>query len=288
MSDEKLVFNQAPKSNLNMLDQASAKAEAEVQAAFVIAKKFPRDMNKSFENILHSCERKSLAEQAIYSYKRGTSIVEGASIRLAEACALAWGNIDCGVKVLNQSTNLSVCEAYAIDLETNTRVAKIFNVRHARETKRGTQILTDARDVYEIVANMSARRLRACILAVIPGDVIEAAVEKVKKTLLTDIQGKKIPINQQIQKITEALAKYGITKEHIEKRLGHNLDASLPQELVQLSTIYRSIRDGVGDKSDFFDIESGKHRDKSTLEQTREKLTASSTKINNTKQESQI
>ena len=54
---------------------------------------------------------------------------------------------------------------------------------HVRYSKKGKQILTDPRDIYEVVANNGARRLRACILGVIPGDVIEAAMEQCSITL---------------------------------------------------------------------------------------------------------
>ena len=42
--------------------------------------------------------------------------------------------------------------------------------------------ITDDRDIYELEANMSARRIRACILQMIPGDVTDAAVAACRKT----------------------------------------------------------------------------------------------------------
>lgn len=43
----------------------------EVQGAMVIAKRFPRDEVESFNRIMQSCKRKSLAESAMYEYPRG-------------------------------------------------------------------------------------------------------------------------------------------------------------------------------------------------------------------------
>ena len=63
----------------------------EVQAAMVIAKKFPRDEAKAFDKIMRSCQRKGLAEQAEYTYPRGGQKVMGPSIRLAESIAQNWG-----------------------------------------------------------------------------------------------------------------------------------------------------------------------------------------------------
>ncbi len=49
-------------------------------------------------------------------------------------------------------------------------------------TRSGGYKLTDDRDIYELEANMGSRRLRACILQIIPGDVTSAAVAACRKT----------------------------------------------------------------------------------------------------------
>ena len=108
----------------------------EVQGAMVIAKRFPRDEVESFNRIMQSCKRKSLAESAMYEYPRGGTKVSGPSIRLAEAMAQNWGNIDFGITELEQKNGESQVMAYAWDLETNTRQVKIFSVPHVRGTKK--------------------------------------------------------------------------------------------------------------------------------------------------------
>ena len=105
-----------------------------------------------------------------------------------------------------------------------------------------------------MVANQGARRLRACILAVIPGDVIEAAVNECRKTL----ESSDVPIADQLRALLKAFDELGVKKEHIEKRLGHDIDATIPQEIVTLRSIYKSIKDGMADRSQFFDIASAK------------------------------
>ena len=85
----------------------------EVQAAMVIAKKFPRDEYESTEKIRRTCQRSTLAEQAIYSYPRGGQNVAGPSVRLAEALAQCWGNIDYGIIELEQKVGVSEMMAYA-------------------------------------------------------------------------------------------------------------------------------------------------------------------------------
>lgn len=246
-----LGFASPPVDKSAMVEVGESRAVAEVQAAYVIAKKFPRNQLEAYSNIIEACKRPFLAEQALYAYPRGGKTVEGPSIRLAEAMCQAWGNMESGLKELSRVNGVSVVEAYCVDYQTNTRDIKTFSVKHIRDTKKGPQKLTDERDIYELIANYGARRKRACILALLPGDVTEAAVEQCKKTM---IEGNKEPFGDRIRKLVLAFDELGVKVEHIEKRLGHNLDALIPQELVTLGAIYKSIRDGMSDRSAFFEI----------------------------------
>lgn len=228
----------------------SQRAMQEVQAALVIAQKFPRDELAARDRLLRACERPGLAMSALYSYNRGGAEVTGPSIRLAEAAARAWGNIQFGIREIEQRNNESTVEAYAWDLETNTREVKVFQVPHFRYTKKdGKKPLVDPRDIYEHVANNGARRLRACILGVIPGDVIDDAQEQCELTL--GAKDKTGPDEQ--KKLSDAFAEMGITRQQIEQRLGNKLDAIRPAQMVSLRKIYTSIREGISSPADWFE-----------------------------------
>ena len=235
-----------------MTEVASAREVQEVQAAMMIAKRFPRDERLAVDKILNACTRPSLAEGALYSYNRGGSEITGPSIRLAEAMAQAWCNIQFGIRELEQRDGESTIEAFAWDLETNTRQSKVFQVAHERHTKRGTTKLTDPRDIYELVANQGARRLRACILGVIPGDVTEAAVNQCEVTL----HSKADTGPDAIKKLEEAFDKFNVTRQQIEKRIGQRLDSIRPAQMVALRKIYASIKDGMSAPKDWFDFEA--------------------------------
>ena len=275
MNDLDLGFNapQRIESDQALVMSNEARAVAEVQAAYVIAKKFPRNQHEAYQSIMDACKRPFLAEQAMYAYPRGGTLVKGPSIRLAEAMAQAWGNLDCGIREISQSEGVSVAEAYAIDLQSNTRVTKVFHVKHKRDTKQGSKRLTDSRDIYELVANQGARRLRACILGIIPGDVVEAAVERCAKTL----ESSDVPIAEQIRKMISAFDELGVKVEHLEVRLGHKLEATIPAEIVTLKGIYKSIKDGMAAREDFFEIAGTKNQD--AMEQIKGIITKSKGKI---------
>src|ERR1700722_13195497 len=87
-----------PMTDENMIQVEESRAISEVQAALVIAKRFPRDVNQAYSNIMSACERPLLAEKARYAYPKGGQNVTGASIRLMESIAQAWGNVDFGYK----------------------------------------------------------------------------------------------------------------------------------------------------------------------------------------------
>ena len=230
----------------------AAREIAEVQGMVVMAKKFPRDKIKATERILNDCTRPKLADNALYTYSRGGNEISGPSIRLAESIAQNWGNIDFGIKELEQSQGHSKVMAFAWDLETNARQTKIFDVPHVRKTKKGAFTLEDPRDIYELVANNGARRLRACILGIIPGDVIDAAVEQCERTLNTtaDIS----PEN--IANMLKLFEKVGVSKTQIEKRIQRRIDTIQPAQMVSLRKIYKSLSDGMASVGDFFEVET--------------------------------
>ena len=239
----------------SMIEVAESRQAQEVQAAMTVAKKFPRDEYHAVDRITKGCKRKSLAEVACYAYPRGGTIVTGPSIRLAEELARCWGNIDSGIIELEQKRGESVMMAYAWDLETNTRSTKVFTVKHERHSKKGKSFLTDPRDIYEMTANQGARRLRACILSVIPGDVQEMAVKECEKTLAG---GHKEPIEDRIRAMISAFANVQVTQEMLETRLGHKIAVTTEQELANLRKIYQSITDNMAGRDQFFDVAADK------------------------------
>jgi len=222
----------------------------EIQGMVFMAKQYPRDVFAAYQKIKQSCERKSLAMIASYEYPRGGQKVTGPSIRLAEVVAQNWGNMTFGVTELEQKKGESTCMAYAWDLETNVRSEKIFTVKHERSTKKGLQILTDSRDIYELVANMGARRERSCILAVIPKDVVDAAVEECDKTLAGQNTE---PIIDRLKKMFDKFKSFGVTREMIEKKIGVKIDSFTEKDVLALIKVFNSLKDGMGKREDFFE-----------------------------------
>lgn len=257
------------KSSQPMTQQSTAvqttlgRYSQEIQGMVYMAKQFPRDTFQSWQRIKEACSRKTLAEVASYAYPRGGEKVSGPSIRLAEVLAQNWGNMTYGVMELEQKNGESQCLAYAWDLETNVRSEMLFTVKHERRTKKeGIKKLDDPRDVYETVANMGSRRKRACILAIIPKDIVDAAEEECEQTLKGN---NKEPIADRLKKMLDRFAEFGVTKDMIEKRAGFKFESFTEKDVLELGKIYNSLKDGVAKREDFFEVVAAGKLKKDTL-----------------------
>lgn len=250
MTDQNIIpLGEQSQNTGSLIDAESARAIQEVQASLIIAKKFPRDEETAVAKIQKACLRPSLADAGLYTYARGGTSISGPSIRLAEAVAQYWGNLDFGWRELDRKGGSSTIQAYCWEKETNTRREMTFEVKHFRSTKKGGYVLTDERDIYENNANNAARRMRACILAVIPGDVIEDAVMACERTIANQVT------EDGVNKMIQAFSRYGVNIAMVEARIQRKIAAIQPANVVDLRKIYNSLKDGMSSVSTWFDLE---------------------------------
>lgn len=234
---------------------AVARATQEIQAALVIAKRFPRDEIKSKAKIIKACQRKELAEIAEYEYPRGGKRITGPTVDLLRAIANRWGNVRYGWTELDRRDGQSMVRVFAWDLETNGQAERTFSVKHIRDTQGGGYALEDERDIYELLANMAARRVRACLQEVIDQDVIDEAIDQCRRTLK---DGEKTPLQDRLVHMVNAFSELGVTQTMIEGRLGHALSAVSENQFAQLRRIYKSLKDGIGKREDYFKAQTAK------------------------------
>lgn len=243
---------QAPAARSIGAELVSSREAQDAQMRMVAAKRFPRDQVAAYNRIIQDCQRKSLAEKAMYEYPRGGTMVTGPSIQLARSMAQSWGNLMSGFKELERGQKESTVMAYCWDLETNYTQEKVFVVPHVRETKKGSYPLTGSRDIYELVANQAARRERACILSVIPGDVVDAAIGQCNVTLTS---GEKMPLVDKVRALTKNFQEqYGVTEEMLEQYIGCKKEAFSNQSVLRLKNVYNALRDGSASVDQYFDM----------------------------------
>ena len=246
------VMAQLDNINQGTVAIEASRAIAEAQGKLVIAKRFPRDEVQAYNRVAQACQRKGIAEKAFYSYNRGGGTVSGPTIRFAEELARCWGNIDYGIKELSQDEGKSEMQAYAWDLETNAQSVQNFTNPHIREVGGKAKILTSQRDIYEINANMGARRLRSRILAILPTDLVDMAIAECKKTLAGNNDE---PLIDRVKNMVIVFGKLGVTQEQIEKRLGRKVDTMTIDDFTDYIGIYNAIKQGESKIAEWFEAE---------------------------------
>ena len=242
-------------ANFNNINQGTVAVEAsraitEAQGKLLLAKQFPRNYTSCYAKAIEACQRKTFAEKAFFSYPRGGQSVTGVTIRFAEEMARCYGNLDYGIKELSHEDGKSEMQAYCWDLETNTISSQNFTVEHIREANGRSTKLTSQRDIYERTANDGARRLRSRILAILPPDLVEDCIKECHKT----IAGKNdIPLIDKVKNMVTGFAKVGVTKEMLEKRLGHTVESVNADELVEYISIFNGLKQKESTISDWFE-----------------------------------
>lgn len=227
----------------------SERAIAEAQGQLILAKRFPRDLNAAYAELMDACKMQALASVAFYSVPRSGGSVSGPSIRLAEEIARVFGNFEFGHRELSRTHDKSEVEVYAWDKQTNNRSIRQITVMHVLDTKNGARPLRDQKDIDDKIANVASKQLRGRILAMMPKWMVEAAIQECRKTLAGDNSE---PLSVRVRKMTQAFAAYGVKTQHIENYLGiRSLDDIVTDQLLDLTGVFNALREG-GKPSDYF------------------------------------
>lgn len=218
-----------------------SRAIAEVQAAVVVAQQCPRDLTRAESEMRDSCGRLVVANRAFYRVPNRGS---GPSVHLARELARVWGNIQYGVHELRRDdlAGESEIQAFAWDLQTNSRSTRTFVVPHQRMKGGRRQDLTDLGDVYLNNQNVGARAVRECIFTVLPTWFTEAAQDLCRQTLEN---GEGEPLPSRIEKMVTAFrATYGVKPEQIEAKLGRKRGQWDAGDIATMTVTYASLQRG--------------------------------------------
>lgn len=226
-----------------------ASAQAEMLTAYMIAHQEGRNESNCYQQIIRSCKRPGLAAKARYTYSRGGQSITGPSIYLAREMARCWGHIRTGFDVLSDDEDTVTVRGWALDLATNTRFHRDDSFRK-RIRRGGKDIKPDDRDLRELINKHGVIAQRNAILEIIPKDIVEDALEQADATLRAEI--KEDP-DAQRKKLVTGFDQMSVSVEMLEELLGHPVDNTTPDELIQLRGIYERVRDGNATFFDFLD-----------------------------------
>jgi len=259
-----LATKEEERVNLIHSQSLTTSAVAEIQSSIIIAKKFPRNEDKSYEKLMKACKRTSFAKIASYSFPRGGSTVSGPSINLAREAARVWENIEYGIIVIRDDEDERQIRAFAWDKETNSKVfaEDSFKKLVYRKAGGGQWVKPDERDLRELTNRRGAILVRNCILSLLPSDIVEDAINSCKTTLKDKAQ--KDPDGER-KAIIISFSKLHITPEMLSQKLGHPIAESSSEEIAELREIYFSIKDGNSKWHEYLDInneDNGKNGNK--------------------------
>lgn len=238
---QRAAASNSPALNVGSVAIEQERAIAEAQGQMIIAKRFPRDPNAAYNDLMSVCKIPAMAEVAFYSLPRGNNVVAGPSIRLAEEIARCWGNIEYGHRELSRSQGKSEVEVYAWDKETNTRSIRQLTVMHTIDTKQGPRPLRDQKEIDDRISNVASKQVRGRILALMPKWLVVMATDECQKTLAGNNAE---PLIARVRKALPRFAEYGVTQKMIEKYLGHDVASTTAQELANLQGIFNALREG--------------------------------------------
>jgi cyclophilin family peptidyl-prolyl cis-trans isomerase len=104
--------------------------KAEVDIAISTAKRWPRSVQRfKAEAISMATVDEETAASCFYTLKRKNqngdqTVIQGESIRLAEICAVSWGNIRHASRVIEVGDTFIVAQGIAHDLQTNNYASR--------------------------------------------------------------------------------------------------------------------------------------------------------------------
>lgn len=234
-------------SILNSANNSLVKAEVDTQIS--TAKAYPRDVANSYKEALYLCTAdQETAQGCIYSLPVGGNAVKGASIRLAEIAAYAWGNLKMSARVTEISEGHVIITGACWDLQKDNyfEVPVRRTIQKDRKTGKPNEFMTN-----NAVNAAISIALRNAIFRAIPKTLINRLYEETVKVAIGDIKS--------IGKTAEAalnwfgkagiprarILKYyglddvtGITAEHIEELIGAK--TALMEKSISIEDLFKT------------------------------------------------
>lgn len=238
---------------------AAAQARAEVESQYVVALQRPRDLEVVRDRFLRECSRPSLAKIARYRKPVGREKIEGPSIRLAEVALRVFGNLRVTTPTIYDDPERRIVRVTVVDLETNASAskditfAKTVERRALRDGQVPISVRTNSEGIktYTVIATddelsnkenaLVSKTLRNLVFRIFPGWLLEEGMEQVQAVLRGQVT--KDP-DAEKRMAVDAFAELGIRAEALAEYLGHKMQDTTPDELIELRGVWQAIKDG--------------------------------------------
>lgn len=266
----------------------AARVRAEVEAAYFIAQRMPRDLEQVRVQLLKECARPGFAKSARYFKPIGKDSVEGPSIRFAEAALMKLGNIHQDSIIVYDDEQKRIVRVTVVDLERNVAYNKDVTLRKVVERTglRPGQVALSSRlnargqithlvsatedDLQNKQQALESKALRTLALRILPGDIKDECMDACKETLRREVAQDP---DAERRKMIDAFAELGIQPSDLKLYLGHDLDKTTPKEVIELRALFAALRDGEATWSEAIEHKTGGKRAANANPQTLDDLT---------------
>ena len=196
---------------------ASGAALQKVQTQFSTAVAIQRPRRRL--EVIKACEEEAViaGDEFYYSWtvnaRDGKKLVEGLSVQAALAAARNWGNcaVPCSVE---ENMNTYLFTATFVDLETGFTLQRAF--RQKKSLNIGKKYDERAEDLVFQIGQSKA--IRNVILNALPSWLTTKMLAKAKENIIEKINKMGIAVAR--EKTVAFFAKYGVTTDRIENKLG--------------------------------------------------------------------
>jgi len=248
----------------------AAQAKAEIESAFLVALKMPRNRDQARIEILAACKNPTFAELALYSKPVGGRAIVGPSIRFAEEMIRAWKNVKIQSMVIFEDAERRMTSINIVDLENNISYSPKITIEKTVERRNATgrevvgeRLNTNNQRVFIVKATddeirnkenaLLSKEIRNSSLRLIPQDIIEDAKIQIRETLKA---GAKADPAKAKKQVLDSFATIGVQPKKLEEYLKHSIDTASPAEIADLRAVYKSIADGQAIWKDYVDKEA--------------------------------
>lgn len=186
--------------------------KSEVEAQLDAAHRYPRSVSRFLKEACSlATVSQEVAESCIYSLPRGGKMITGPSVRLAEICASAYGNLHAGMRVVDVEDANVVGQGVAWDLEKNLRVT--LEVRRRITNKHGKRYDDD---MITMTGNAACSiAFRNAVFRVIPRAFVTAIYDKIRAVAVGDAK----TLDARRLQVIERFEKLGVSRERVLLRL---------------------------------------------------------------------
>lgn len=223
---------------------------AEINQQIMTARAFPRSIVGFRRNMREMVTYdQATALSCLYALKRGNKVIEGPSIRFAEAAVQAWANVRVGARIVDIGEEFITGQGFFYDLEKNVAIA--VEVMRRITNSEGHRY---GDDMIGVTGNAACSiALRNAILRGIPKTAWLEPYNQAKEISVG--KGESITIKR--DNMLKAFAPVGVSKEQIFGLLGvKGLDDLTIENLMFLAGILNSIKEGTEKAEVIFALEN--------------------------------